>query len=123
MDAWLDQRTDHRMAQRIQAEAAQRTLQEREAAFVAQHPDFTQVVQQGLAGKVAPHVQQALMFLPEGPALAYALAQQPDTLQRLNQLPPPLMLMELGRLVPASSPPAATSGLSPTATNGSAPSS
>jgi hypothetical protein len=104
MDVWLDRRTHHAMRQQSQAEQASRSLQEREAAFKAQHADYDDVVRTQLAGKVAPHVQQALMLLPEGPALAYALATQPETLQRLNQLPPPLMLMELGRLVPTASP-------------------
>jgi hypothetical protein len=120
MDVWLDRRTHHAMRQQSQAEQAQRSLQEREAAFKAQHADYDDVVRTQLAGKTAPHVQQALMLLPEGPALAYALAHQPDTLQRLNQMPPPLMLMELGRLVPASSPPAGTHGTTTPVTNGQA---
>ena len=44
------------------------------------------------------------MLVPDGPAVAYTLAKQPDLVQRLNTLPPPLVLVELGRL---SAPPAA----------------
>ena len=83
---------------REQMQQMQRDLMEREAAFKQAHPDFDEVVRSGLAGKVAPHVQQALMLLPEGPALAYQLAQQHDLVQRLNTLPPPLVFAELGRL-------------------------
>jgi hypothetical protein len=61
------------------------------------------------------------MVLPDGPALAYALATQPETLQRLNRLPPPLMLMELGRLVPAAGSPPGETAPAPTTTNGAAP--
>jgi hypothetical protein len=101
------QQVQQGQVQQTQAQQAQQQLMEREQAFKQAHPDFEQVIATGLRGKVAPHVQQALMLLPEGPALAYALATQPDTLQRLNQMPPPLMLMELGRLAPApTSPPA-----------------
>jgi hypothetical protein len=60
------------------------------------------VVRAGLVGKVSPPLQQALMFHPDGPAIAYGLASQPDVVARLNQLPPPLMLIELGRLQPVS---------------------
>lgn len=118
MDTWLAHTIDARAAQREQMTHQQRQLVEREAAFTAAHPDFDAVVRTGLAGKVAPHVQQALMLLPDGPAAAYALAKAPDQLQRLNQLPPPLVFAELGRLSPAASPatPASTNGaVSPTA--------
>jgi hypothetical protein len=73
----------------------------REAQFKQAHPDFDTVVRGGLAGKVSPVLQQALMLVPDGPAVAYALAQQPELVQRLNTLPPPLVLVELGRLSPA----------------------
>ena len=91
--------------QQQQQRAFQVQLMEREQAFKAQHADFDQVVRSGLAGKVSPVLQQALMLVPDGPAVAYTLAQQPDLVQRLNSLPPPLVLVELGRLAP---PPQAT---------------
>jgi hypothetical protein len=59
------------------------------------------------------------MHHPEGVAMAYTLAAQPETVQRLLQMPPPMMLMELGRFVP-SSPPAGGSAQAPV-TNGQAP--
>jgi hypothetical protein len=120
-----DQQTQQQRQQE-QEQQMQRALLEREAAFQQAHPDFHDVVRQGLAGKVAPHVQQALMLLPDGPALAYTLAQQQDLVRHLNTLPPPLVFAELGRLMPGQvlpggngSAPAGT----PPATNGSAPSS
>lgn len=104
--------------QQTQLQQQQQALLEREAAFKAAHPDFDALVHANLAGKVAPHVQQALMMLPDGPALAYALAHQPDALAQLNQLPPPQMLVALGRLSP---PPVATPPPAQTTTNGAAP--
>lgn len=92
--------------QRAQQAQLQQQLIEREATFKQAHPDFDDRVRSGLAGKVSPIVQQALMMLPEGPAVAYALAQQPDLVQRLNTLPPPLVFAELGRLSPPPPPPA-----------------
>lgn len=117
-----DQQTQEQR-QREQQAAFQQQLLEREQAFKQAHPDFDQVVRAGLAGKVSPVLQQALMLVPDGPAVAYALATQPDLVTRLNGLPPPLVLVELGRLSP---PPAATpNGTAPgtptPATNGSAP--
>lgn len=90
-----------------QMQDLQRQLQEREAAFLAAHPDYHTVIQTGLAGKLAPHVQQALMLLEEGPALAYRLATQPEAVQQLNQLAPPLVFAHLGRLS-AGTPPGTT---------------
>lgn len=102
--AQRDQQTALQRQAQQQAAMAQQ-LVEREQAFQAAHPDFAQVVRAGLAGKVSPVLQQALMLVPDGPAVAYALAAQPDLVERLNTLPPPLVLVELGRLSPA--PPAA----------------
>lgn len=123
----LQARDQQAQAQRQQDQLQQqhRALMEREAAFQQAHPDFHDVVRQGLAGKVAPHVQQALMLLPEGPALAYTLAQQPDLVQRLNTLPPPLVFAELGRLMPGQLVPgsmgSAPAGTPPAPTNGQTP--
>ena len=100
------QARDQQTAQDRQREAQiqfQRDLMGREEHFKQAHPDFDAVVRGGLAGKVSPVLQQALMLVPDGPAVAYALARQPDLVQRLNQMPPPLLLMELGRLSPAPS--------------------
>ena len=90
--------------QQEQQRAFQVQLMEREQVFKTAHPDFDQVVRSGLAGKVSPVLQQALMLVPDGPAVAYTLARQPDLVQRLNQMPPPLVLMELGRLSPPPEP-------------------
>lgn len=116
-----DQQTQQAQ-QQAQQQAMQQQLIEREAAFKEAHPDFDAVVG-GLVGKVAPHVQQALMLLPDGPALAYTLAGQAATLARLNTLPPPLVFAELGRLRPGApdeTPPAP--GLPTATTNGRTPS-
>ena len=123
----LQARDQQTQAQRQQEQIRQmqQQLMEREAAFKQAHPDFDDVVRSGLAGRVAPHVQQALMLLPEGPALAYQLAQQQDLVSRLNTLPPPLVFAELGRLMPGSLVPgahgSAPAGTPPAPTNGQAP--
>ena len=108
-----DQQTQQQR-QEEQQRAFQQQLLEREQAFKTAHPDFDSVVRTGLAGKVSPILQQALMLVPDGPAVAYALARQPDLVTRLNTLPPPLVLVELGRISP---PPAATQA-NGTTTNG-----
>lgn len=95
-----DQRFQHERQQQQQIRF-QQDLMSREATFKEAHPDFDSVVRTGLAGKVSPVLQQALMLVPDGPAVAYALARQPDLVTRLNTLPPPLVLVELGRLSPA----------------------
>ena len=112
-----DQQTaqERQQAQQI---AFQQQLMQREQDFKAQHPDFDTVVRGGLAGKVSPVLQQALMLVPDGPAVAYTLARQPEVVQRLNTLPPPLVLVELGRLLP---PPTATQPPAVGSTNGTAP--
>jgi hypothetical protein len=116
--------TDQRMQQERQREQQmrfQQDLMSREEAFKAQHPDFDQVVRGGLAGKVSPVLQQALMLVPDGPAVAYTLAQQPALVQRLNTLPPPLVLVELGRLSPAPQPTTPTPAVGSANGTGQAP--
>jgi hypothetical protein len=105
-----------------QQRAFQQQLLEREQAFKQAHPDFDQVVRTGLAGKVSPILQQALMLVPDGPAVAYALATQPALVQRLNTLAPPFVLLELGRLSPAVPTPGATPITPTPGANGTAPS-
>lgn len=102
----------------MQQRAFQQQLLERENAFKQAHPDFDSVVRMGLAGKVSPILQQALMLVPDGPAVAYALARQPDLVTRLNTLPPPLVLVELGRLSPAPDSPPPAGGSANGMTNG-----
>ena len=112
------QARDQQTAQQRQQEQQirfQQDLMSREHQFKEQHPDFDSVVRGGLAGKVSPILQQALMIVPDGPAVAYALATQPDLVQRLNTLPPPLVLVELGRLSPT---PASSGGPAVGSTNG-----
>ena len=112
-----DQQTAQERMQHNQV-LMQQQLMQREQEFKAAHPDFDTVVRGGLAGKVSPVLQQALMLVPDGPAVAYTLARQPELVQRLNTLPPPLVLVELGRLLPpstATQPPAVGS------TNGTPP--
>jgi hypothetical protein len=94
--------------QQAQQMRFQQDLVSREAAFKAAHPDFDAVVDRGLAGLGGTFLQHALMNMPDGPALAYTLAQQPELVQRLNALPPPLVLVELGRLSAAPQPTAPT---------------
>jgi hypothetical protein len=117
------QARDQQTAQQRQQEQQirfQQDLVSREQTFKQAHPDFDSVVRGGLAGKVSPILQQALMIVPDGPAVAYALARQPDLVQRLNSLPPPLVLVELGKLTPAS-PSNATPAVGSTNGNGTAP--
>jgi hypothetical protein len=114
--------TDQRMQQERQQQQQmrfQQDLMSREAHFKEAHPDFDSVVRTGLAGKVSPVLQQALMLVPDGPAVAYRLAQMPDLVQRLNGLPPPLVLVELGRLAPPTPPTTATPAVG--STNGTQP--
>lgn len=106
--------------QRTQAQEADAAFKERYAAFAKDHPDLYERVQTHLVGKVAPHVEQALALLPEGPALAYALASQPETVQRLNTLPPPQMLFALAQ-VAQGIPNGAAPTVPPTTTTTAAP--
>lgn len=108
-----DQQTQQQR-QREQQQTFQQQLVDRVQAFAQAHPDYDAVIASGFRGKVAPHVDQAVTLLPDGPALAYALAQQPEVLQRLNTLPPPQVIWELARLLPQAPP--ATGESAPPAT-------
>ena len=57
-----------RKRQQQQQVRFQQDLMSREQTFKQAHPDFDTVVRAGLAGKVSPVLQQALMLVPDGPA-------------------------------------------------------
>jgi hypothetical protein len=128
-DTYLDARSTWNAQQVLQQERQQQQqlrfqqdLMSREETFKQAHPDFDTVVRTGLAGKVSPVLNQALMLIPDGPAVAYTLAKQPELVQRLNSLPPPLVLVELGRLSTAPQPTSPTPAVgSPTNGNGAVP--
>jgi hypothetical protein len=110
------------LSQQHQVELAQLRGQNEAIQRMLQGAAPESVVRGGLAGKVSPVLQQALMLVPDGPAVAYTLAQQPELVQRLNTLPPPLVLVELGRLSPAApQTPAPTPAVGSTNGNGQAP--
>lgn len=104
--------------QQDQQRLFQQQIMEREQAFRQAHPDFDRVVNTGLAGIGGTVLQQALMLVPEGPAVAYALATKPELVKRLLTLPPPLVLVELGRLSPPPEPRNVTSNGTVPMTNG-----
>lgn len=104
----LQERDRQTQAEREQAQqaTAQEQLAQRVRTFQETHLDYERVMRAGYFGHVATHVDQIVSMIPDGPALAYALAQHPEVIQRLNTLPPPQVIWELARLAP----PPATNG-------------
>lgn len=107
VEALTDWKADQRDAKRSESEAsrsAQRAdqlrgqeWQSKVAATSATIPDYADVV-----GKselpVAGHVAEALMDADRGPELAYHLAQNPETVDRLNDMSPARAAIELGKI-------------------------
>ena len=121
-EEYIDARADYRTEQRLAADRAKqhqsdtdraqaerfRALDEREAAFSKDHPDYAEVVRpaaeqiaRGIAKQhpTALALAEFVQMSDQGPAMAYFLGQHPEEHQRLAALPPAVALVELGLLV------------------------
>jgi hypothetical protein len=88
------QATQQHQAQQSREQA----VKQLEEAFVKDHPDYVEVVTQGLVTKTPQAFRQLIMLSDDAPAVAYALAKDEALLARLLQMPPPQLLYALGRL-------------------------
>lgn len=141
MEAWLDQRTEHRTKQTLQEAEQQRQrqaveaelvrtqeekdaqLHAREAALRQELPDYNQRAQQ-VASQMSPATYWAVRATGEAaPDLVVHLAEHPEVLQRLNQTQPHLLGFEVGRLAAHLAPPAAPPGETPPAETPAVPAS
>jgi signal recognition particle GTPase len=84
-------------AQEQQRQVAQ-SWQERVGSFKQQAPDFDDVLAATDHIQLHPAMQQMLMQSKVGPQLAYALAQDPETLEEIAQLDPMEARYELRRM-------------------------
>ena len=73
-------------------------MRTQEEAFIADHPDYVDVVTRGLVAKAPPEFRQLMMLLDDAPAVAYQVAQDEALLVRLLQMPPGPLFYALGRL-------------------------
>lgn len=65
--------------------------------FKETHPDYSEVAESPDVSVSIP-MAHAIAHSEHGPALAYHLGSNPDEAKRISQLPPPVQLMELGKL-------------------------
>lgn len=100
-----EQRAQTQRQQLISRDQAVRT---QEDAFVADHPDYVDVVTKGLVAKAPPEFRQLLMLLDDAPAVAYQVAQDEALLGRLMAMPPGPLFYALGRLSAAAAPAGST---------------
>lgn len=108
---YIEALTDFKTAQayqRIQAEAEQRQAQQRVAmqhsewqsrvqAYRAQAPDFESVLENAEDIQLSPALQQAILEHEAGPRLAYELAKDRKTLERIAKMTPASAIRELGK--------------------------
>lgn len=89
-----------RRAQAMQTKQAEmaRTYTERAEAFAAEHEDFHDVLEEVEDIPVSPAVQGLILESENGPQIAYQLAQDRETFERINQLPPLAAAREVGRI-------------------------
>lgn len=69
-------------------------------------PDFDAVINSGLSPFLNPTMHQALGLSDNGHETAYWLGKNPAEAARISQLPPMLMVLELGRVAAKASAPA-----------------
>ena len=65
--------------------------------FIAEKPDFHEVAESPDVFVSIP-VSHAIMHSDNGPAIQYYLGSNPDEAKRIMKLPPPLQLVELGKI-------------------------
>jgi len=83
--------------QREQLLSRDQAVKAQEERFVADHPDYVDVVTKGLA-TTPPEFRQLIMLVDDAPAVAYQVAQDPELRQRLLAMPPGPLFYALGRL-------------------------
>lgn len=100
-----DKRRDHRdretrqqEEQRKHAETMQRTVDEVVTKGQQKYADFDAVINSGLGPYLSPVMHQALLESEQAHEVAYWLGKNPAEAARVSQLPPPRMLIELGRI-------------------------
>lgn len=92
---------DAEVAERERKQAHQKVLdtwQSRQRAFMAEAPDYSEVVQGAGSVSVSDAVRDAILDSDMGPALLYHLAKNPDVVDSLNSKSAVSALRELGRL-------------------------
>lgn len=107
VEALTDWKADQRDAERADTNAttaAERAAQHRNAEWSAKigaaksiMPDFDAVMEKADT-PTAPHVADALMDADRGPELLYHLANNPDVVERLNDMSPARAAIELGKI-------------------------
>lgn len=96
-------------AQQRESQTRNAAIDAREAEFVKEHPDYRDVLAEGLfpalgPGIAAKHptalaIQRVIQNHEQGPRLAYLLGKDPTEHARLAALPPELATLELGQLL------------------------
>jgi hypothetical protein len=92
----IQQETEQRQVQQRQ-QALQSEWQSRVQAYKAQAPDFESVLSDAEDIQLSPALQQAILEHEAGPRLAYELAKDRKTLERIAKLPPASAIRELGK--------------------------
>lgn len=100
LEALADWKIDDRMAKQAQAReemTLEVTWEQRQTEAMKAIPDYADVVSKS-AVVVLPHIQRAILESPEGPQLAYHLAQNPQVAEALNKSSPIQAVMELAKI-------------------------
>ena len=92
----LEARIDAERSARARAETAAQ-YQDRVEAARSALPDFDAIVNQDLP--ISQPMRDEILSNPLGPQLAYWLGSHPDECERLSQLPPRAVLIELGKVL------------------------
>lgn len=100
----LNELNQQKTAAQIETKKAE--IQQSEAAFIAQHPDYSEVMQDVIDSGLLSNdtVYQAIIDLPNAPEIAYKIGNDPDLLAELIGMPPHLQLLKIGSIAFQSSP-------------------
>lgn len=96
-EAAADKRWQQYLEQQ-RAERRQSTFAERQAAFAKDKPDYQQKVAKDPTLPISPAMRDVIVDSPNGPEVAYWLAEHREDAARIAQLPAHLAAAELGRI-------------------------
>jgi hypothetical protein len=93
-----EQETRQQEQQRLHEETMRRTADEVVKKGQQKYADFDTVINSGLGSYLTPVMHQALLESDQAHELAYWLGKNPAEAARVSALPPPRLLIELGRI-------------------------
>ncbi len=84
--------------QQAESQRINQSYSEKEAQYVADNPEYQEVIKVAGNKVFSPHVNQAILHAENGPAIDHYLLSNPEISEKLDKLSVPVAMMELGKI-------------------------